>query len=215
MRELIAFLLATFRAGFCHLGGDSSSETKNITQQTDNRIVSGNGSLNVSNANGVTVNTTSSDFGAVLAGKEVAQDALRSNDKATTLAIASSNSSAAAATKAAADAAALAIKGNTEATKVTADSLAYGFGSYAANTRQVFEGALSSNSDALKLSAKLVEGAMDRTSADTKAVFSQAVDGLGKAYETAKAGDQRVVSMVGLAVVGLAAVFMLPMLVRK
>jgi len=215
MRQLISFLLATFRAGFCHLGGDSSSETKNITQQTDNRIVSGNGSLVVSNANGVTVNTTSTDFDAVVAGKEVAQDAIRSNEKTSTLAIAAGNSAAATAAKAAADAAAMAIKGNTEATKVTADSLAYGFGSYASNTRAVFDGALSANAGALELSAGLVKDALKTTSADTKAVFSQAVDGLGKAYETAKAGDQRVVSMVGLAVVGLAAVFMVPVLLRK
>lgn len=197
------------------LGGDSSSETKNITQQTDNRIVSGNGSLVVSNANGVTVNTTSTDYGAVLAGKEIARDAIADNTKTSTLAIAASNNAATTAAKAAADAAAMAIKGNTEATKVTADALAYGYGSFASNTRSVFDGALSANADALKLSAGLVEGAMKTTSADTRAVFSQAVDGLGKAYETAKAGDQRVVSMVGLAVVGLAAVFMVPMLLRK
>ena len=69
--------------------------------------------------------------------------------------------------------------------------------------------------NALNLNSALAVLAVDTVANNTQKTFSQALTGLGKAYETAKAGDQRIVSMVGLAVVGLAAVLMVPALFKK
>jgi hypothetical protein len=49
----------------------------------------------------------------------------------------------------------------------------------------------------------------------TQATFSGAMGALEKAYEKGRAGDQRVVSMVGLGIFGLAALALLPSLFKK
>jgi hypothetical protein len=53
------------------------------------------------------------------------------------------------------------------------------------------------------------------SAANTRAAFGGALDAVSKAYETSKAGDQRIVSMVGLAVVGIAAIVMVPAVFKR
>lgn len=141
--RLLSFVFPAWMFLGLGIGGDSSSSSDQTTYQIDKRV-SGRDGAQVS-GDGNTVNVIASDYGAVMAGTELARSALF----ATAL--------------------------------VTSD-------------------ALSSNNKAL-------------TTAQN--VFGQAIDSVGKAYETAKAGDQRVVSMVGLAVIGLAAVMVVPALFRK
>lgn len=69
--------------------------------------------------------------------------------------------------------------------------------------------------NALTMNTAIAALSIDTVAADTQKTFSQALAGLGKAYETAKAGDQRIVSMVGLAVIGLAAIMVVPAIFKK
>ena len=55
----------------------------------------------------------------------------------------------------------------------------------------------------------------EESAAQTRQVFNSALTEVGKAYETAKAGDQRIVSMVGLAVFGIALAVTVPAMFKK
>lgn len=82
MRQLIAFALAPFFAGFCWLGGSSSSSSDQITSQTDARVSGGHGGAQVS-GDGNTVNVLATDQGAVMAGLEATRGALQTAERAT------------------------------------------------------------------------------------------------------------------------------------
>lgn len=99
-----------------------------------------------------------------------------------------------------------AIMGGVEATR----------GALAANTATT-QAALKSVADTSNKFATAAQSVFGQALAANQAVTEQAADGIAtafdkalasvdKAYETSKAGDQRIVAMVGLAVVGLASV---------
>lgn len=70
-------------------------------------------------------------------------------------------------------------------------------------------GALSASAELERHSMDAMESTYAKALDGTKSMFGTAVSSVGEAFETAKAGDQRVVSMVGLTVVGLVAAVLL------
>jgi hypothetical protein len=62
-------------------------------------------------------------------------------------------------------------------------------------------------SAALNKTTSFSQSVVDASLKNTRATFSESIQAIDKAYTTAKAGDQRIVSMVALAVVGLAAIY--------
>lgn len=70
-------------------------------------------------------------------------------------------------------------------------------------------GAFSAMDEQQRRTLDLVEDVYGKAVAETRGTLGTAVGAIGQAFETAKAGDQRIVSMVAMAVVGLAAVALL------
>lgn len=66
-------------------------------------------------------------------------------------------------------------------------------------------GALDLARDTGRLSAALTLGVFDSATKAQGSAYQSALDAVGKAFETSKAGDQREVSMVAMAVVGVVA----------
>ena len=147
-------------------GGDSQSQANQSTSMTDARVTGGNGSLNIS-GDGNTVNTSSTDHGAVLAGADLSKNALNLAGAVTAIALLSAEEQQ-------------------------------------RQTRQAMETA-TKQQNAIAMEAMSATGD----------AFGSALSQLDKAYETAKAGDQRVTSMVAMAVIGLAAITVLPALFGK
>jgi hypothetical protein len=65
-------------------------------------------------------------------------------------------------------------------------------------------GAFGAAAESERHSMDAIESVYDKALAGSRSMFGTAVASVGTAFETAKAGDQRIVSIVGLAVVGLA-----------
>lgn len=70
-------------------------------------------------------------------------------------------------------------------------------------------GAVDKAVDLAKTSLQTSKTVADAAMGTTKEVFSQALESVEGAYETAKAGDQKIVAIAGMAVVGLAAATLL------
>lgn len=217
MKAIIAFLCPRWMLWGLGFGGDSSSDTQQTTNEYDKRATGGDNSVNITgDMASVTVHPT--DYGAVTSGLDIASTAATNSatlaHDAVGGALQLGKASIDASVQAARDSNSLAEK-TAQQSAALASSIASQSASlasdFASNTRGTFSDALDFAKANSKSANTVIGDALSFASdqADTSAkaqssAFSGALSSIGSAYETAKAGDQRIVAIAALALFGIA-----------